>query len=291
MTLFALPCPALPCPALPCPKPRFRLKRPFIQSHLYLPSAVGAVLSITLLFTHNAHAQSNWWEQAKRNRPPPPPTSVEQTSPPPPVQPLALPPVSASQEQEIDTANTPAQNNTTANVKEIPIFSYIEIGISEIEFTDESPYTGTYTGRYLGVCLEWLCGSYQVPAADVAITEVGIVSSYRRQPQLQFIGALTWQRWEIVEADRRLTKLMIGLQAHLSQSLDVWVNTGYLWTRKYTNYYNRKGEIVKTDFFSTTVQKMGMQIFLTPTLGIILEADFLKDMDFDFYRIGIRFNF
>jgi|GEM_PF-1102070 len=281
----ALPCPALPCPALPCPKSHFHLKPRFIQQRGYLLQSISAVLSITLLFAASAQAQSNWWEQAKRNRGSAP-AAVEPAAPSSPQPPASSP--SAAQEQEIDTASTPVQSNTPADVKQIPILSYLEIGTSEIEFDDKF----SSRGRYIGVCLEWLCGSYQRPATNFAITEVGINSAYRRHPGLQLTGALAWQRWEIGEVvDRRLMKLMIGLQAQFSQYFDMWINTGYMWTRKYTEYYNYKGEVVASDFFNTKVWKIGMQIFLTPEIGLIFEADFLDDMNFDFYRTGIRFNF
>jgi len=240
---------------------------------------MSAVLALTFLSIPTVHAQSSWWNQQKTTAP----ASDQHVSPSPPSPSSA----SASQQQEIDTSNTKTQHNTTADVKKIPSFSYIEIGRSEIEFTDKP----SSTGRYIGVSFDGLFGSYQRPLTNFAITEVGIGSSYRRAPPFQFTGALAWQRWEMGEVDRRLIRLMIGLQAHVSQHFDMWISTGYMWTRKYNVKFNYKGEIIETDFFDTTLAKMGVQIFLTPKLGIVFEADFLHDMKFDFYRTGIRFNF
>jgi len=256
---------------------------------------VGAVLSITSLFTHNAHAQSNWWEQAKRNRPPPPPTSVEQTSPPPPVQPLALPPVSASQEQDIDTDNIQFQKNTAISENKdadlsLPSTHYFEGGRAGITLTDyDESASGGYFRVSLGTPYIHFLGSYQKPAKDFSITELGIGSISKHR--LQLTTALTRQFWEVGTVERSFNKAIVGLRTQFSPHFDMWIGMGYMWTNEYTEVYNYQGQLIATNFVDTSVGNLGIQFLITPDTGIVLELDTLEDLGIDFFRAGIRVSF
>jgi len=84
---------------------------------------------------------------------------------------------------------------------------------------------------------------------------------------------------------------MVGLRAEPSPYFNMWVGAGYLWTRKYNVVFNHKGQIIDTDLVKTSVGNIGFQILLESNWGIVFDLDVLEDLDFDFFRVGMRFNF
>jgi len=261
-----------------------RLKQPFIQPHSYSISIV--FLSIALLFTHSAHAQSsNWWEQQKST----PPASAQRAIP-------------AQQSKLVTTEENnhsavSAQENTVDKLTDertdtfsIPKTYYLEGGFSEIKLTD---YGASANGSYLKLSLRpsqiHFLASYQNPAKDVSITEIGIGSISRHRFQLT--STLTTQLWEVGEVERSFIKSTIGLRTQFSPYFDMWVGVGYMWTNGYTDYYNYQGQFIGSDFVDTLVGNIGFQFLITSNFGIVFDVDTLNKLGIDFFRAGIRASF
>jgi len=199
---------------------------------------------------------------------------------------------SSPPEQEIDTTNTPAQANTAMPVNKntdftVPNTYYFEGGRAVITLTnyDESA-NGGYFRTSLGPSQIHFLGSYQNPAKNLKITEIGIGSISKHR--LQLTTALTRQLWEVGEVERSFNKALIGLRTQFSPHFDMWIGIGYMWTPRYTEVYNYRGELIVSDFVSTSVGNIGFQFLITPDFSIVFELDTLEDMGIDLFRAGLR---
>lgn len=266
----------------------------------------SAVLACTLVLSATANAQSTrWWDRYRPANtpatPPDPHTPITQQRPDPaPSGPASLPPPSPhAQLAVIERADREAVLR--------PRNAHVEAGYNRVTLNDElgdESAGGAYVRASLPVTDDlYLFGSHgrvskdwsdgEGSTLDVAIdqTEIGLGGSFAMSARTAFITELSYVRLgarvaldlpELAERFRAsdsldAAKFTLGLRGKPSRRTELWAKAGYLWL---------DDNLLVED---SPVVILGGQLLLTPTWGLVGEAEVYEDLRY--FRLGLRASF
>lgn len=263
----------------------------------------AALICATTLAT-TANAQSTrWWDKYRPATTPPaqpasPQPAAQQSDP-------ASSPPAATATRPGTSAELAVIDVGTNRPSLQPRNAYVEAGYNRVALNDElgdEKAGGAYVrgslpltddlylfGSHGQVSKTWGDGEGSRLEVEIDQTEVGIGNSIDISSQTAFVTELSYARLsakvevEIPGLDfgardsLNAAKFILGLRSRPSLRTELWAKAGYLWL---------EDNLLLED---SPVAILGGQLLLTPTWGLVGEAEIYEDLRY--FRLGLRASF